>query len=143
MGAACATSNKARVVAGYQSAQAALGTFQDAERQLYAMQTVPGLTKEVHADILRALIRAYDVQEKFGDALLIWQSGPAPVGTEAWLNEVSRVILEIEKLAPQSEARLRLAKEALAWGRIVVQIAGQLRVPPPANVLAFEKAAGG
>lgn len=136
IGAACATSQKQRAVVAYQSAQTALGVFQDTERALYQARTLPELTDERHRAISAALARAFDVQIQLGNALLIWRTGePAPTSVVGYLNEADRVIQEVQRLLPD-DSRVRLARDIVQWARTLVELAKQFKVTAPASVEA-------
>lgn len=137
---ACASSQKQKVVVAYQSAETALGQFQDAEIALYNTKTVASLTEEKHKAIHKVLAQAFDAQEKVGSALLIWESGrPAPAGVGAWLTEAERVLAEVRALLPDND-RVRLAQTLIPWIRAILDTVRLFGVqPPPALLQVAEK----
>jgi hypothetical protein len=131
---ACASSAKQRAVVAYQGADAAFSAFQDTERALYAAKTIPTLDAKAHERISIVLARAFGVQEKAGLALLIWETGePVPADVMAYFNEAERVIRELDTVVPDHPALTRAA-EIVRWARMLVELAKQLRVTPPAQV---------
>lgn len=141
--AACATSHKARVTTAYQTTETALGAFQDAERALYAAQTLPALTEERHAEILQVLVRAFDVQARFGQALLIWRTGePLPTEIGEWFVEIERVITEVQALDTGGRLPTQLAADVVRWTRAIVDLSRLLNISPPASVAQVAEQGG-
>jgi hypothetical protein len=129
---ACASSQKQKVVVAYQSAEVALGQFQDTEIRLYEGKKVPSLTEEKHKAIHANLSKLFDLQDKVGGALLIWRTGePVPQTVRAYFDEAERVIGELRKELPDND-RLMIIQAALPWIRALVDMARLLKTPVPA-----------
>lgn len=104
--AACASNPKARIVTAYQSVEIGLGALQDAERAAFQSGIIPALTKEVHEKkISPAFVKAFDMQIKVGNALLVWKPGTAlPVGYDQWVAAVENVADVLKTVSPKNSA---------------------------------------
>lgn len=139
---ACASSQKQKVVVAYQSAESALGQFQDAEIALYNMKTVASLTEEKHKAIHAALAKAFDAQIKVGSGLLIWETGkPAPASVQQWLTEAERVLAELRTQIPDND-RLKLVQALIPWIRAILDTVRLLGVQPPPALEAVAEQGG-
>lgn len=130
VGIACATSQKQKAVAAYQTAHAAFAAFQDAEEAAYKMKTIPSLTAEKHKEINAVLVQAFDVQIKVGHGLLLWRSGdPVPTSVTLWFKEAERVIGELRRLLPDDD-RVKIAQFLLPWIKAIIETARILGLDP-------------
>lgn len=125
----CSSNPKPRVVTAYQATEIGLGSVQDAELALYRSGTVPALTPQVHARINMALVQAFDLQIKFGHAILVWEPGALPAGYEMWLASIENVLQVVTEVVPKGST---VMTTTLDWARnVVALIRGLGQTVPP------------
>ena len=134
--AACASNPKARIVTTYQSVEIGLGALQDAERAAFVSGTIPALTKEVHEQkISPAFVRAFDMQIKVGNALLVWQPGTTlPVGYDRWVASIENVAAVLSSISPKNSA---VFDATLTFVRAAVDAIRRFGQEPPPALLSI------
>lgn len=99
--AACASLPvKERTVQTLESAHAAASNAQDAEISAWQAGAIPGYDLADHQAFHAALVQYFAAEQALGEALLVWEGGPAPASFDEAISAVQNAIDAVAVAAP-------------------------------------------
>ena len=131
---------KQKATLALQTSETALERSHDAERQLcdptahpsQAIRTCKGaeaqtlgLTTDIHLKLAGFYSKAFDLQKKAAEALIVWRAGdPAPKTLLEYQQVLNEILLTVQRLLPSKQPVVAQAQEAAKLSEAAVQSIG-------------------